>query len=325
MPTSDSKPLPQEDLQAIVDAVGWEPLRGARILLTGGTGFLGSWLVESFILANRQHDLKATMLTVSRKSGYYDDPTVTHSKANICSPRQAGLGAFTHCIHAACPSCAVPPVSDLEMFDTIVTGTRNVLNGCADTGAKRILYISSGAAEHRTETVYGGAKKAAEMLCGIYAEEYGLEIPIARPYALVGPGLPLDGHFAIGKFIHDALAGGPVRVLGGTNVFRSYLYASDVATWLWTILLKGESCVPVDVGSRVAINIRRLAETVAHTLGVAVEAHPPRLDMPGFKNIIIHEGNVPVDTYLPVVDIGFRQTVSLKDAILRTANFAHLS
>ena len=232
------KPLPPEDLQAIVDAVDWSDLKDARILLTGGTGFVGRWLVESFALANQQKGLKATMLTVSRKSGLHDDPTILHTKANLLRPGTiSGWGEFTHCIHAACPSCANPPVDDITMFNTIVNGTDNVLHWCSENGAKRVLYISSGAAEHRPDAPYGAAKKAAEVLCGIYAKQYGMEIPIARPYALVGPGLPLDAHFAIGNFIRDALAGGPVKVVGGQNVYRSYLYASDMAAWLWTLLL----------------------------------------------------------------------------------------
>lgn len=301
-------PLPPEDLQAIVDAVDWSSLRDARIILTGGTGFVGRWLVESFALANQQKGLKATMLIVSRKSVLHDDPTIHNTRADILRPLAGGR--FTHAIHAACPSCANPPVDDLTMFNTIVNGTQNVLRWCLESGAKRVLYISSGAAEHRPDSPYGAAKKAAEVLCRIYAQQYGMEIPIARPYALIGPGLPLDAHFAIGNFIRDALAGGPVKVVGGTNVYRSYLYASDMAAWLWTLLLKGESCTTVNVGSSEPITIWGLARTVGEVLDCGFASEP---------------GSAAGHTYVPVMwrtnMLGLQQTVWLRDAILKTARW----
>lgn len=266
------RPLPPEDILSIVDQVNWDPLRSSRILLTGGTGLIGRWLVESFSLANANLKLGASMLVVSRKGNFGgDEGGVSYAIADILyGGGLRGRGGFTHCIHAACPSCACPPIDDITMFRTIVRGTDNVLGACEDSGVCRALYVSSGAARLKTETPYGAAKLAAESLCKIYSNNGKMGIPIARPYTLIGPGLPLDAHFAVGNFIGDAIRGGPIVIKGNKNAIRSYLYMSDATVLLWRSLVSGKTCIPIEIGSHDIISIVDLAKLVGETLGSSV-------------------------------------------------------
>jgi nucleoside-diphosphate-sugar epimerase len=289
--------LPKEDLEHVLEHTRplWEQLRGGRIFVTGATGFFGGWLLETFAHANASLNLKASLVGLSR------DPAAFYAKA----PHMAGEssitlhpgdvrdfefppGNFSHVIHAGTTSSA--PVPPAEMLDTIIRGTQRTLAFAVSSGAKRFLFVSSGAVygkqpagmTHIPETyagapdpmdpnsAYGEGKRAGELLCSIAHREHGLETTVARCFAFVGPCLPLDAHFAIGNFIRDAMRGEPIRVRDGTP-YRSYLYAADLAVWLWTILFRGEACHPYNVGSDQEITISRLGETVASILGGSVE------------------------------------------------------
>jgi dTDP-glucose 4,6-dehydratase len=150
-----------------------------------------------------------------------------------------------------------------------------------------------------------------ELLCAIAHQEHGLEATIARCFACVGPHLPLDAHFAIGNFIRDAMKGEPIKVKDGTP-YRSYLYAADLAVWLWTILFKGVACHPYNVGSEQEITIESLARTVASAEDGSVLVQPLSL---------IHSSHAY--RYVPSVrfthsSLGLNASIPLVGAIQRT-------
>lgn len=280
----------------------FEELRGARIFITGGTGFFGCWLLESFTWANDQLHLGASAVVLTRDAAAFaakaphlaGHPSVALHEGDV---RTFAFppGRFTHVMHAATTSGA--PVEPRTMFDTIVGGTERVLACARATGARRLLFTSSGAVYGRQpedmthipedyagapdptdpNSAYGEGKRAAEQLCAVHAAS-GFEPVIARCFAFVGPYLPLDAHFAVGNFIRDALKGGPIRVTGDGTAVRSYLFAADLTVWLWTILLRGRPLRPYNVGSDQPISIRELAGLVAglERPAVAVEIGQPR-------------------------------------------------
>jgi nucleoside-diphosphate-sugar epimerase len=323
----------------------WEPLRGARLFITGGTGFIGTWLLESFAWANDRLGLGASAVVLSRDPARFaaKSPHIaSHPSIKLIAGDVTQFdfpqGPFTHVIHAATEASAALNERDpLRMSDTIVGGTRRVLDFARHVGVRRLLLTSSGAVygpqppelSHIPEnhgggpdatdvrSAYGEGKRMAEWLCAAYAEQYGIECLIARCFAFIGPHLPLDAHFAAGNFIRDALAGGPIRVRGDGTPLRSYLYAADLAAWLWTILIKGTSARPYNVGSSQAVSIAELATATAAACDPAPEvriAETPR------------QGRAPL-RYVPATDracdeLGLRPKVLLPDAIARTMRWA---
>jgi nucleoside-diphosphate-sugar epimerase len=258
------------DLDRVLAQTGglWEALRGARVFVTGGTGFFGCWLLETFLWANDRLDLGASAVVLTRDARAFErkvphltaHPAVRLLDGDVRTFEFDG-GHVSHVIHAATASSAA--IDPRLMFDTIVDGTRRSLELAHRCGASRFLLTSSGAVygrqphdlTHVPEDYAGGpdpanarqayaeGKRAAELLCAVHADAR-LQPTIARCFAFVGPYLPLDAHFAAGNFIRDGLAGGPIRVSGDGTPYRSYLYASDLAIWLWTILLRGEPLRP---------------------------------------------------------------------------------
>src|SRR6202795_3767122 len=317
----------------------WQELRGQRILITGATGFFGCWLLESFAWANRRLNLNAHAVGLSRNPGRLaekaphlaQDPAIPLPAPDV---RHGDFpqGAFSHVIHAATEaSSKLNTESPLLMFDTIVEGTRRALQFSIAGSVTRFLLVSSGAVygtqppqlANVSESFEGGpdplnpasayaeGKRSAEMLCSLAASPR-LATTVARCFAFVGPYMKLDAHFAIGKFIADRLHHRPIRVQDASRV-RSYLYASDLTVWLWTILFQGQSRRAYNVGSEEALNIATLAREVAAAL-------PPEVDVNiGSKAT----AGASVHRYVPCTarareELGLRAEVPLRDAIHRT-------
>jgi nucleoside-diphosphate-sugar epimerase len=344
------KQLALEDLQLVLAQTDqlWAELRGQRLFLTGGTGFFGCWLVESFCHANRTLGLNAEITILTRNPKAFSEKC-PHLAADPALSFHAGdvrnftfpAGEFAYVIHAATETRAKPAAeAPLDMFSTIVAGTQRTLEFAATHGTRKLLLTSSGAVygqqpdnlTHVPETyvgapdplnpasVYGEGKRAAELLCTIFQKKSVMECKIARCWAFCGPHFPLDEHFAIGNFIADVLAGRRIQIQGDGTPRRSYLYAADLSVWLWTILLRGPALTPINVGSDRDLSILELAQTVAATLNPQIEIRVAREPVPGAMP----------GRYVPCVDrarelLGLCQTVALEESIRRTAGWHRLS
>jgi nucleoside-diphosphate-sugar epimerase len=324
----------------------WPEMRGQRIFITGGTGFFGCWLVESFCHANRKLGLGAQATVLSRDPAKFrakcphlaNDPAIALHAGDV-RDFDFPAGKFGYVIHAATETTARHGADEpLELLSTIVAGTERALEFAAQCGARKFLLTSSGAVYGRQPaemthvpesytgspdpldpaSVYAEGKRVAELMCALYQKAAGakgtaFEAKIARCWAFCGPHFPLDAHFAIGNFIGDVIARRSISIGGDGTPRRSYLYAADLAIWLWTILFRGPALVPINVGSAHDVSIRELAEVVTATLAPATPIHVAKKAVPGAAPA----------RYVPSVEraealLGLRETVGLEEAIRRT-------
>jgi dTDP-glucose 4,6-dehydratase len=322
----------------------WDALRGERVFMTGGTGFVGTWLVEAFVAANAAYDLGATAVLLSR------DPAAFAARApHLAVDRAVQLvagdavdftppgGRFAFVVHAATErQNGDAGAAPLRTLDRDARATRRVLDFARHAATRRMLFTSSGAVygnqppelAHVAETypgapdatdvrtAYGHGKRLSEFACAAYARAYELDVVIGRLFAFVGPHLPLGAGFAAGDFLRDVLAGDAIRIGGDGTPVRSYLYAADLAIWLWTLLLRGERGRAYNVGSADPLSIRRLAELMVAELAPGTAIAIERQPLPGAAGA----------RYVPSIEraereLGLRVRVPLPDALRRTYDF----
>jgi dTDP-glucose 4,6-dehydratase len=320
--------LPDSDLDHVVQhaASAFKALAGARIFITGGTGFVGSWLIESLLRAG----VGASVLVLTRDPERYYKTNPAVARHPAIQVLQGDVLTFSFptgevpfLIHAAMPN--PDPQTDAE-------GMRRVLEFAATHETHRFLFTSSGAVygkqppemthipeDYGSETpvtgeitTYGLAKRASEAMLTTYGRQYGFAAVIARLFAFSGPGLPLDRNFAVGNFVRDVLAGGPIRIQGDGTPYRSYLYAADMAAWLWTLLVHGEPFRPYNVGSGDGLTIAELA-------GVVAEATVPGTPIEIAQKPV---SGAPAMRYVPSVkraerELGLRPVVTLEEGVRR--------
>ncbi len=330
--------LPEIDLDIAITHVGtaWELLRGQNIFITGGTGFVGKWLLATLKRARQAHQLNCRITILSRQPddfvrdcSFWDPSWMKMCKGDVCNfifPQ----GEHGVVIHAA--TDVARQSNSKDMLETCGPGTERVLAFAKQAHAKKFHLVSSGAVYGRqpndmtaipesyswgdsaTEDLdaYTLGKRQAELLTRNAQSQSACSFTISRCFATVGPMLPLDGRFAIGNFISDVLHGRDIQLKGNGASVRSYLYAADLAGWLWAIILRGKSGSIYNVGSAQSISIHELAMQVAASLASTVQIRHG-------STIESTQRFVP-DVSLIANELGLVQTVNLAEAIQKTAS-----
>jgi dTDP-glucose 4,6-dehydratase len=331
----------ESDLQQIVELARQDllSLKGASIFLTGGTGYIGRWLLEGLCFANFTLGLELRITVLSRQSELFIEryPHLGQNEAvrfidGDVRTFEFPSGKFTHAIHAATDVIAShPPV---ETFDVIVTGTKRLLEFCKSQEIANVLLLSSGAVygpiphtidrvvedyagtPNRVESssAYGIGKLASEWLGVAYSAEGYLACKSARVFAQIGPYLALDKQFAAGNFIQNSIRGEPILIKGDGTPLRSYMYGTDLFVWLLRILVKGSSGRAYNVGSDRAVSISELAALTAHVAGIAA---------PTIRILGQSLSERPPERYVPDItraqgELGLSITVDVEDAMTRT-------
>lgn len=316
-------------------------LDGRRLFVTGGTGFVGRSLLDYFVGSAAKYGAEFEVVVLSRDPeaflrrfpAYAGSSWLRFVAGDLDELPDAGH--FTDLIHAAADTHTID--DQITWFDQLVTGTRNALAFAVRSGAERTLFVSSGAiygagagafpseddsihapALGDATTVYAQGKRAAEHLCALFNKRHGIGCVIARCFAIISPHMPLDGPYAAGNFIRDALSDDrpAIEIRGNPETVRSYINGHDMAHWLCVLLSRGVSGEAYNVGSDEAVSIATLADTVCRILS---PDKPVRFDPVGASR--------PRSVYVPAVSkaraLGLRIETGLEDAIRQVAAGHH--
>jgi dTDP-glucose 4,6-dehydratase len=333
--------ISEEDLQRCNNVLGissWLTLTKQRIFIAGGTGFIGKWLLATLLDANERLSLGCRITVLSRDPVIFQRawPSVAARVNWIAGDVRDFLITKEHfdvIVHAA--TDVASQVSPQDVFSNCLDGTRHLLALASKCGASNFLLVSSGAIygplptgmTHVPEThlggphpllgssAYGEGKRVSEWLCA-QATANGLDVKIARVFALVGPHLPLDKQFAIGNFLKSAMAREPIVIQGDGTPYRSYLYAADMAAWLWAVLIRGQPGAAYNVGSEESLSIRSLAERICRLLVCTEGVVALQKAQPGLASTHF----VP-DTTRARRELNLPVAMVLDEAIKRTANW----
>ena len=296
---------------------------GACVVIAGGSGFLGRWLLEGALEISRTVPLD--IFCISRRPPEVpaaDAYGFRHiaSDVRLLDIRQMPRGA--RIIHAASPINQAGDSAFAEtLASTIVSGTQQLLNAAISREADRFVYISSGAVYARrtpdpdeaaptvsadATSAYARHKAEAELRCNA-ARSSGLSTVIARLFAFLGAGMPVNGPLAAGNFIRDAVAGEDIALSSSGCAIRSYQHPADTAVWLLSLLFQAQPPSLINVGDDAPISIRDLAERVGMLFG---------------RRVVVPHSNSPsalIDRYVPDLSLarryGLCNTISLNDAI----------
>lgn len=267
-----------------------EPLRNRLVFVTGGTGFVGTWIAEMITYLNDQHGFGTELVLMSREPDAFrrrcphlaERPEIRLLGADVRNlvdlPTEVNF-----IVHAAAtPDNRQHMSTPLAVMETISRGTANMLDAAVPLqNLVSILNISSGQVYGKVgnsdtikesangalpcnsiSSVYPEAKRYAETLCSAYWSTCKLPIVTARPFAFIGPYQSLDKPWAINNFIRDALSDNDIRIISDGMPVRSYMYPSDMVFWLLVMLVKGSAGRAYNLGSPHGVRLRDVAEKV---------------------------------------------------------------
>lgn len=267
------------------------PLKNKSVYISGGSGFVGKWLIEAINYLNQHHNFNVHVTALSRtirQQGHLHPQVFNKKHIDLIETDIKGLTTInrdvSYVVHlAASPDNRDHSSDPVKVMNDIFVGTNKALD--ASTRLDKLtnfLHFSSGLVNGpmpfaldqlqegnylglncaTTNTVYAEAKRSAETLAQGYRSLYKLPLTVLRPFAFIGPYQSIERPWAINNFIRDSLNAQPIRILGDEQTVRSYMYPSEMAYWSLLALANPQSGSVFNLGSSDGKNLRTIAQIV---------------------------------------------------------------
>jgi len=330
---------------------------GLRVLIAGGAGFLGYYLVQAPLHWNSLHpDQPPIQVTVLDNfirgvpvwlTALQGNPHLKLVKHDITHPLPSDLGDPAYLVHAA--SIASPTFYrkyPIETMDANINGLRFLLDNCLERQrqskpVRGVLFYSSSEiyGDPTPENIptpetyrgnvsctgpracYDESKRFGETLCVNFAQQHGLPIKVARPFNNYGPGLKISDRRVIPDFARDILAGRDIVMLSDGSAKRTFCYVADAVCGYYKILIKAPAGEAYNVGVEVPeISMKELAQRLVD-LGK---------ELCGFQGRVVHQQSADKDYLVdnpnrrcPVItkareQLGYNPATRLEDGLRRS-------
>ncbi len=267
-------------------------LRNSSVTITGGTGFLGTWLTEVLTSLNDHHDFGIQLHLIDREIESFSRISphlASRSDVHLIEADVRYLSELPRdtqwLIHAAGdPDTRNHFSNPVKTLNLLSAGTQSVFALAEQLPKIRmVLNLSSGLIygpqpeEMETipedysgapsltglQSVYSEGKRFGEMVANAYRNEARLPTTNVRPFSFIGPFQKLTSPWAATNFIMDSLQDRPIRILGDGTTLRSFMYGSDAAVWLLHMLSRGTSGDIFNLGSSESIDLKSLARKIS--------------------------------------------------------------
>ena len=247
--------LEKEDIVSVAQLpYDWDKLENKTVLLSGGTGFIGSFLLDVFRYRNEKYENGIRVVSLSRRGGN-SDGTVLYQKADVTNP-VVYQGTVDYVLHLA--SNTHPHQYAEDPVGTILTnilGCEHLLQLAAEKNARFLLPSSVEIYGEGTEAAmdeqccgyldcnqaragYNEAKRTCEALCQSYRKQYGIDFVTVRLGRVFGADRKKDTK-AIAQFMEKALADEDIILKSNGTQRYSYCYVADCVSGIIRVLLDG--------------------------------------------------------------------------------------
>lgn len=339
----------KDDLKNIISHnLPWQRLKNKNILITGGSGFIGSYIIKSLLNANIYYSLNLKIIilyrNLSRLKIRFNNITkikniilIRHDLKNFLPKNLMNSNFIIHCASYASPKYyALMPVNTMTP-NTV--GTFNLLNYAVKSRAEKFLFFSTGEVygcipnfnkeikEHHwgyldptnLRSCYAESKRVGETMCIAYSEQFNLNTSIVRPFHTYGPGFALDDGRVFADFVADVIKKRDIVIKGDGKAKRCFCYISDATLGFLTVLFDGINHEAYNVGDPTSeISIKNLAKLISNLfpeLKIKI-----RFEKSEYKKNISSSLVRVLPSIKKIKRIGWKPTTDLKKGFIKTIN-----